>query len=259
MFALPNSCPCYYLIYNGLICDRLKFKCVKCKKEKDVDWRYFFKKKHINYCAKCVPSIQTVRDSIAKTVKSSINKEEISQKTKEAMKNHDVIDRMMLGVRQHRLDHISNIQQDTTDYIYKKIKQYQLLNGLSPCINYIKEYPLPFYRDDLSYRIIDICFPQYKVAIEIMGEFWHKAWIEHIRDGISIDVLRETYKNNKQHSYRLNVDYLFDKISKELGWHVLYITENEVMDNSYKATLDSFIQSHKLWKLPLSECDKQYL
>lgn len=208
-FALPNSCTCYYLIYNGLICDRLKFRCVKCKKEKDVDWRYFLNKKHINYCVKCVPSIQAVRDSIAKTVKSSINKEEISQKTKEAMKNHDVIDRMMLGIRKLRLGKISNPQKIITDYVHEKIQQFQ------SDINYIKEYPLPFYQEDISYTLIDICFPQYKIAIEVLGEFWHKAWIEHIRDGVSIDVLREKYKNNKQHSYRVKADYLYDKMLNE--------------------------------------------
>ena len=282
-FAINSNHPMRQLIYQGKICDKLKYKCKNCGKEKVLSWKKFKEKKFTYLCKNCVQVQKTVNAKRSKSLKqayinnpqlkinlrnqpkrhfklSEQTKEKLSVSVKKVMKRLDVVNNIMLGTRKRQLKKSpSKIQKIVTDYIYKLINTYQIQNEIIPYANCIKEYPIAICKEDISYMLIDITFPQQKIAIEVLGSHWHKPWICYLKNLASMDSLIEKYKDNKQFSYRLKKDYLRDKELHERGWKIIYITESEVDDGSYELIIDSLIKENELWKYPLNEEDMELL
>lgn len=241
-FEIRHNRPCRHLIYKGLICDKLKYKCKKCGKEEIVSWAKFKLEKFPYLCNHCILAVP-----------------EMKEKLRTSKRRPDIIMKTVLNRRKAQLRNISKPQNIVTDYIYNLINTYQIQNGIIPYVNCIKEYPIAVCKEDISYMIIDIAFPQLKIAIEVLGSYWHKPWISYLKDSISMDVLIESYKNNKHFSYSLRKDYLHNKELLERGWKIIYITESEVNDECYKTIIDSLIKENELWKYPLNEDDIKLL
>ena len=304
-----------HLVYNGLICDKLKYKCEKCGKIFSTGWGKYLKKTYKNLCRICVikssefrekvvkslniimkePSVrkkisigrknyyntpgarektrdatkkhyeehpetkQRISESVKKIMSLPEVKEKISNRVKESVKRPDVIIKTMLGKRKEQLKKINKGQQEVATYIYSLIEKIQRENNSELFINCIEEYPLAVYKDELNYMIIDICFPQKKIAIEVLGSYWHKPWIEYIKNNISMDDLKRTYKNDSIHFERLNIDAIRDKILSYLNWKILYITEDEVNNGNYRNIIEKFVRDNELWRYKLDNEDKEYL
>lgn len=294
-FELKKGYLCRHLIYNGLICDEIEFLCKNCNKICHTTWGKATKKKFSALCQHCATTSEENKKKVAETTKKAMNtpemyakmckirkqqwkdhpewkqkssermkkilkerpevKQKIVDNTKKAMHSSKVVNKTMLGMRASLLKKPLNVQKKVTEYIRSVITNYTE----DTFINCIEEYPILICHEDITYALIDICFPQRKIAIEVLGDYWHNGWIEHLKENSSVDELLKKYSTDEKTIIKLKSDVVRHKTLTDLGWTILYITETEINNSYYKAIIDKFIADNELWKYPLSDADKVYL
>ena len=261
-FELKKGYLCQHLIYNGLICDEIEFLCKNCNKICHTTWGKVTRKGFSALCQYCATTSEENKKKVAEATTRAMNTPEMYAKMckirKGQWKNPAQVRAYMLRMRKYRLGIISNAQRIVTDYVKSVINNYQLSNNMIPFVNSVDEYPL-LICDKIKYTLMDIGFPQLKIDIEILGDYWHKAWIDYIQNNTPIEELKTKYNLRKRHMERFSNDYINNNVLNSLNWKILYITETEVNNNNYKAIIDNFIAENELWKYPLSDADKVYL
>ena len=205
-FELKKGYLCRHLIYNGLICDKLKYLCSECGKEVETSWGKFIYTDFSGKCQHCATISEENKKKVSETTKKAMNTPEMYEKmckirkqqwkdhpewkqkssermkkilkerpevkrkivnnTKKAMHSSEVVNKTMLGMRASLLKKPLNVQKKAAEYIRSVITNYTE----DTFINCIEEYPIAICRENITYVLIDVCFPQKNIAIEILGD-----------------------------------------------------------------------------------------
>lgn len=97
-----------------------------------------------------------------------------------------------------------------------QIKINEILDNLQ--IKYINEYPVIYYS-------IDNYLPDYNLAIEVMGDYWHSSPLKYV-DKINDRQKHIVTRDKAKHTF----------IYQQYGIEILYLWENDIMKNESVCT-----------------------
>lgn len=133
------------------------------------------------------------------------------------------------GFRNGQLKKISEPQKIVSDFL-KSYKDFDV----------IEEFPINVWDDiefDKKFLLCDIYIQNLNVAIEVMGNWWHKYFLDEL-NGI------KTKKDNDNLLKIYNNDLIKDEIYKSQKINIIYFQEEELKQENWRETLIKKIKEY---------------
>ena len=133
------------------------------------------------------------------------------------------------GFRNGQLKKISAPQKMVSDFL-KSYKDFDV----------IEEFPINVWDDieyDKKFLLCDIYIQNLNVVIEVMGDYWHKYFLDKL-NGI------KTKKDNDNLLKTYNNDLIKDKIYKSKKINVIYFQEEELKQENWREMLIKKIKEY---------------
>ena len=144
--------------------------------------------------------------------------------------------RKINGTRKKLIKRRSAIQQMITNYLLN-IKNIQIE----------EEYPINLYNYNFPYKylFIDIFLEKYNIAIEILGNYWHRTFIEY--NNIQDEDLKNNYilnlsqKNYEQYKVLQKEIWRDNYLRNKLKYNIFYITEHDILYENWMKKLNQYL------------------
>lgn len=173
--------------------------------------------------------------NVGKSISENYNKETYDKfinSYNNTMKNEKNQEKLINGIIQSQKNKHSNNHKIAINYI-KKIYDNEI----------IEEYPINLYylNDIYKFILIDIVIPEFNIAIEISGNYYHDALNEFI-NGMPIDKVIEKYRDNEFQMLRFKKDLFKMNYLKDNNWNLYYITEDDIINCDFIDKLNNILR-----------------